>query len=433
MFQKLLTDEFQLEEYQLKGIQYALKHHYSINASGLGTGKTLMGLTAAFYHQSKIDKFPVLIVVPACVRHNWEKEIHKFSATPKKVVQLKTAKVEESDFAICTYNYLRTKYKALKGKFRMVIFDEAHALKNITTKITLVAHEFLEREKFDLALFLTGTPIKNKIPELYSLLCLCAYNPRGTSGTDVIDEYSYYEFANRFCFVTKKRIRGGRHIRQYYGLKNKPLLKTLLKDKFFRTSSEILGLDKPIIKYVEVDFAKDSELVEAWQGFNKGKGKDSAVKREAAVFQAKYTKEYVNELISSGHSPVVVFTDHIESAEIISKGIKGECRFITGEVSDNIRDASVDLFQKGELDAIVLTYGTSSTGINLQNGNQMVLNDLPWVPEDLTQAMARIRRKGQQKQCFYHIITGGKMAKYIQENILNPKKKTLEAFYGNTK
>ena len=433
MFQKLLTDEFQLEDYQLKGIKYALKHHYSINASGLGTGKTLMGLTTAFFHQSKIEKFPVLIVVPACVRYNWEKEIHKFSATPKKVIQLRTAKVAEADFAICTYNYLRTKYKALKGKFRMVIFDEAHALKNITTKITLVAHEFLEREKFDLALFLTGTPIKNKIPELYSLLCLCAYNPRMTSGVDVIDEYSYYEFANRFCFVTKKRIKGGRHIKQYYGLKNKPLLKTLLRDKFFRTSSEILGLDKPIIKYVEVDFAKDSELVDAWQGFNKGKGKDSAVKREAAVFQAKYTKEYVNELISGGHAPVVVFTDHIESAEIISKGVKGECRFITGEVSDSIRDASVDLFQKGELDAIVLTYGTSSTGINLQNGNQMVLNDLPWVPEDLTQAMARIRRKGQQKQCFYHIITGGKMAKYIQENILNPKKKTLEAFYGNTK
>ena len=430
MFQKLLTDEFQLEDYQLKGIKYALKHHYSINASGMGTGKTLMALTAAYFHQSKIEKFPVLVVAPACVRYNWEKEINKSSATPKKVVQLKTSKVSEgADFYICTYNYLRTKYKALKKKFRMVIFDEAHALKNITTKITLVAHEFLEKEQPDLAIFLTGTPIKNKIPELYSLLCLCAYNPRATSGVDVIEEYSYYEFSNKFCFATRKRIRGGRYIKQFYGLKNKPLLKTLLKDKFFRTSSEVLGLDKPIIKYIEVEFPNDSELVEAWEGFNKGKSKDSSVKKEAAIFQAKYTKEYVNELITSGHSPVVVFTDHVDSASSISKGIRGESRFISGETSDNDRDSSVDLFQKGELDAIVLTYGTSSTGINLQNSSQMVLNDLPWVPEDLSQAMARIRRKGQEKQCFYHIITGGKMAKYIQENILNPKKKTLEKFY----
>ena len=429
MFQHLLKDEYQLEDYQLKGIKYALKHHYSVNASGLGTGKTLMGLTTAYFHQSKIDKFPVLLVVPSCVRYNWEREIHRTSAVPKKVVQLRDAHVEDCDFAICTYDYLRVKYKALKGKFRMAIFDEAHALKNITTKITLVAHEFLEKEQFDLAVFLTGTPIKNRVSEIYSLLCLCAYNPRMTSGVDVIDEYSYYEFCNRFCFVSVKRLRSGRRIKEFYGLKNKPLLNTLLKDKFFRVESDVLGLDKPILNYVEVKFKKDTELVAAWENFNRGKGKNSTVKKEAALFQAKYTKDYTNELINSGHSPVVIFTDHVDSAELISKGVKGQCRFIHGKVSDSDRASAVDLFQKGELDAIVLTYGTSSTGINLQNSNQMVLNDLPWVPEDLTQALARTRRKGQKKQCFYHIVTGGKMTKYIQENILNPKKKTLEAFY----
>lgn len=412
----LLKPDYHLKPWQEKLVKYALTHHYCINASGMGVGKTLASLAVAYYHQRN-KEFPVLVVCPAGLITNWEAEIERTSISPDKI----------KEFLVISYNNFKANYPKYKN-YPMVIFDEAHALKNIDAKVTQAAHTFLETYQPDVALFLTGTPIKNRIPELYSLLCLCAYNKRKTSGLDVIEEYSFYEFQNRFCYVEMKKF-AGRKVRTYYGLKNKDLLKTLLKDKYIRFKSEVLGLDKPIIKHIQIEYPEGHALQKAWEEHNKDKSKGGDQKAQAAYYVAPFTTEYCDGLLDSGVDCLVIFSCHVNSAEHIAEHYGKKCRLITGKTSVGDRNTAISDFQNGKVNILVLTVGTSSTGLNLQRANHCVFNDVPWVPEDLSQAMARIDRQGQKRQTFFHFMEGGKIGRHITDNILNPKIKTIKEFH----
>ena len=97
---------------------------------------------------------------------------------------------------------------------------------------------------------------------------------------------------------------------------------------------------------------------------------------------------------------------------------------ITGDVCPNKRQDLVDMFNNGQLDVLLCTYGAASTGINLTASNLMVLNDLPWEVASLEQAKKRSHRLGQKRPCRIVHVIGSSVDELILKT-LNAKMKVI--------
>lgn len=423
-FNFLLKPPFKLDKHQEEGVKFSLLHHYSLNCDDMGLGKTLQALTVAFYHQRKIRR-TCLVVCPAYLRLNIENEINQFSKTPKKIKVVESHKEVpgldkyELDFIICSYNCIREAPNLMKD-CPLVICDEVHMLKTPDARVTERFHEALETFNPSVFIGLSGTPIKNRVPEFYSLLCLCSYNPRRTSGTNVLERYDFESFKKEFCFAHKMKIRG-RIIKKYYGLKNKDKLKLLLKNKLIRRTNEVLNLKDPIHRDIIVDRSENKKLLAAWENFNRGvkKSVDSSIKKKAALVNTPTTISLATDIHEEG-DPVAIVSCHPEALEKIASKLKGKTAIIDGNTPMKERQNYVDSFQNGDLDYILLSLA-GSTGITLTKSNKMIFNDESWVPEDNSQWRGRINRKGQTRRCIYYYVRGSKAEKIISQKIREKK------------
>ena len=303
----------------------------------------------------------------------------------------------------------------LFANYKNVIADEAHYLKNVKATRTKAFHQYIQDFKPHRLLLLTGTPIKNRVEEFYSLFLLCSYNKRGTSGKQL--EMSYFEFQDTFMKWRWK----DKHCRfkEYYGVKNLEELEDLKKDKYLRRESFDIRGTKIKDIYIEMapDNEGDPELLAEFEAFNKGVAVDTRAKVKSARLMAPLTVKYLKELKEAKVGPVVVFTQHIEPLDIITDAlvkIKGlALGRIDASMSVKKRQEQVDLLMEGKLDFLLGTFGTMSTGYTMIESCNVVFNDPSWVPGDNDQAKMRIDRLGQMKGCTAHHIVGSRVTKYI--------------------
>jgi SWI/SNF-related matrix-associated actin-dependent regulator of chromatin subfamily A3 len=138
-----------------------------------------------------------------------------------------------------------------------------------------------------------------------------------------------------------------------------------------------------------------------------------------------FTANYVSSAVESGEGPVVVFSDHrkpIEKMELELSKLK--VRSITGDVPMGERQNIVDMFNNGQLDVLLCSFGAASTGINLTASNLMVINDLPWEVASLEQAKKRSHRIGQKRDCRIVHVIGSSVDDLILRT-LNSKTKVI--------
>ena len=428
-----------LYTYQVDGRNFLQEKKYALLGDEMGLGKTVQAIAATENLQG-----PVLVICPAMLRYTWEREIETYF---KEQYDIKFDVINHGPKANAEYisdkNVIHIiSYEGLsklpKGFLpRIVIFDEAHYLKSMKAKRTHAAHELVFRTAPEYLWLLTGTPIKNNVTEFYSLLKLLSYCPSGTNGLKV-KEKSQYAFNMRFSNPRTRTIYVGRgknkrhvEITEYHGIRNLEKLREYLSGKYLRRlAKSVLDLpeliDKDVLLKDRVS-KHDRALRHAFDNrslFNDGHV--STLKAGNALEKAILTGKYVADLVEQGES-VVVFTDHIKSAEEISKfledkAIKSYC--ITGQLAASSREDLVCSFQQGDVSVLVATVGAAGTGFTLTAARHLVFNDLPWVPADIDQARKRIHRVGQSKGCVIHYMLSSPIDLYIKEK-LTEKKKTL--------
>lgn len=402
-----------------------LRSPYSIVALPPGMGKTLCPLLV-FY---KLKSPRALVVCPAYLVHNWKAELKKYDPTLVVDVITKGEQIKtplDADFVVISYD-LAKKAECLFSWATMLICDEAHYLKGIETGRTEAIHRFIYENGIKRVYLLTGTPIKNRVEEYYSLMAICNYNPR--------IEFSYFlekypevvTFADHFSYREEFTMQKGYKqikIAKWSGLRNQEELKQWLKDIYFtRPASYPPVTRKDVVVCEEADF----ELELAFGEFV-DRGMESSVlpqvKSKAALNKAKYTIAYCKELLSSGEADsLVIYSDHVEPAQKIAEAFGVEA--ITGQTPAATRQKMASDFQFKKTQVIVATIGSFSTGVTLTRANNMVFNDYPWVPGDLEQAEHRINRIGQNRHCVYHRILGSTQDRYILETI-EAKKATIK-------
>lgn len=430
-----------LTEKQKLMLAYGEASPYCILAADPRLGKSRVAILLA-----KKFSLNCLVVCPAYLVPNWKKEILKWS--PKSsVTTFQSGKeiydVCDSDFVVMSYDLVQ-KAEFLFEWADTVVSDETHHLKNMAAKRTQFFHRALYENSIKRFYSLTGTPIKNRVKEFYSLLALVNYWP-GQKDHSFLETYpDEITFAERFSYseTYEIEIRGNRiPITNYHGLRNRKELKSWLKGKYLRIRAN--EEDLPSISYLDtlVSDIDDKSLLQAFQDYfisddearaigngderRTRKNRTSSVlpehKRNAAIQKIPFTIKYVEDLLESVEC-CLVYSDHREPCQLLAEHFKVPA--ITGEMPAKRRAQLVNDFQSGKVKILCATVGSLKEGADLFRAKDLVLNDPSWVPGDLLQVINRTRALGHKDPRTIHRILGSPQDAKIWE-VLEDKMATI--------
>ena len=401
---KLLVEPY---GYQKEGIRFAKSSSYSINGFTMGLGKTLVGIGLACEVAAKRP----LVVCPAFLKINWESEIKKFCSDPSRFTVVSYGQVGKIDFS----------------KHDVVIGDEAHYLKSLKAKRTQSFLAGIEKGSPDYVILLTGTPVKNRVPEFFPLMLLCHLSGRYPQFRPYAN---FWDFQSTF---TQKKIvhYRSRKVTKFEGVKNVSRLKELLKPIYLRKRAEDV-LDLPETVHREILLAEKSEadkaIEESWEVYEGGRqGNFAALKAVSALSKAAKTAEFVGEgLMAGDFDRVLVFTDHVQACESIAAPFgSAVAKFVTGATPMEARAEYVEALNEGRIKVLVATIGALSVGVNITGAHHVVFNDFAWVEADMDQARKRVHRIGQTKTCYYYYMLASKVDRLVFRTLR--KKKALIA------
>ena len=340
-----------LKNHQVKAVKFGLMRPYNILAMDMGTGKTFSSLS--LWNRSKAKN--LLVVAPGYLLRNWEEEILRIFGSGVDIHLVKSGKdIRRGEITLISYD-LASKAEILFEGTDMVIADEAHYLKSMTAKRTEAFHKFIYENSIKRLSLLTGTPIKNRVSEYYSLLALMNYET--TPKTDFLKKFEdQISFADYFSNRVEFKIPVWKYGRQIYinqmkwtGTKNTGKLKKYLEPFYFRVnSSSVLDLQEVIYKKIQVSDTNDPYLIENFEKYFMKDGASSVnseFKAKAALEKVPFTVKYVKDIIDEVGS-VVIYSDHVEAIKRIASEFK--VKPITGETPGAVRAERVKRFQEGK-------------------------------------------------------------------------------------
>lgn len=386
--------------YQEVGVSFIHDKKYCLIGDEPGLGKTIQALKAC--HDKGLK---TLIICPAYLKRNWIAEVTKFC--------------KFLEYEVVAYS----SHSPFPTGFDAVIVDESSYIKSLKAQRTMKVHKYVHNNKPQYLILLNGSPIKNRVEELYSQIVLVY--------PAITKQYpSIWSFLNRFSNRTVKRY-GSQEYVSYEGHRNIDELKSILQHCMIRRKADaVLDLPKINQKKVIVSYAEDKKLQQAWDDYIAGKGvKDATAKKDSAIRKAGFTGQYVLDLVSSGTYPVVVFSCHPDAVESIFDDLAAKhirVRKVVGSTHMDQRSDIVNQLQAGDIEVVVASLTAFNTGWTGTKASNMVFNDVHWVPEDNTQAAKRIHRIGQDKPVFYHFVVGSKVDDHIIDANMG-KKQLIQA------
>jgi len=415
----------ELLPFQRAGVAYALAKKRTFIADEMGLGKTVQALATIQAAQA----YPALVVCPASLKLNWEREARKW--LPGKSISLLNGKNRAEDFAaqivIINYDNLKKNLEMLeKCGFQAIVADESHYAKNYEAQRTEALKKLCAGREY--RLFLTGTPLLNRPQELLSQL--------GAMGR--LEEMGgFWQFAKRYCSAYKSRFgwdfSGAAHLDElneklrascYVRRNKKDVLKELPpkqramvpveidnRTEYQRAERELIAwlreraaADKTFlasIKDLSDEEKKAAKAARADQAEHKARSAEQLVKIEAlkqlaARGKLEAVKEWTESFIETGEK-LVIFAWHREIVDGLAETFR--CDAITGETPIETRQAAVDKFQNDPATKIIcLNVQAGGLGLTLTAASNVVFVELGWTPAVHDQAEDRCHRIGQEDQ-----------------------------------
>lgn len=430
----------ELRPYQRDGFDF-LCHLSEIRLGGIladdmGLGKTLQTLAWLVWlkERNTKDPKPSLVICPASVLHNWRREANRFAPGMTVLVLESGAarhnlrkQIPQHDLIVTNYSLLRRDLEQLqKFAFRAVILDEAQFIKNPGAQVT----HSVKQLKSEHRLALTGTPLENRLLDLWSIVDFVqpSYLGNQEQFTELYEPHgANAEAAQR---IARKRL----------SAKLRPLLLRRLKkhvakdlpDRIEQRRDCELGEDQRKLYLAELRRSREQVMkTVAEKGLNKSKIHVLAaltrlrqicchprlVGSETASGKTETLFELLDALIAEGQK-VLVFSQFVQMLELLEE----ECRqrqfptyLLTGQTKD--RQEVVSAFQADSNPAIfLLSLRAAGTGLNLTTASYVVLYDPWWNPAVEAQAIDRSHRIGQtQTVNAYRLISPGTVEEKIWE------------------
>jgi hypothetical protein len=363
------TVRFGLYDFQPDGVRHLLRYSGALLADDMGLGKTRQSIVAAILARG--DKKSV-VVCPASLRFNWQREIIKVCGEDSWVVGQSGEK--NSRWWIVSYESVQRVIDE-NEQFGAMLIDEAQHIKEMSSARTRRTLELGARA--DRRWLLTGTPVLNDHKELFPLLSISGH-PLSQMGPA------------RFAKVFKQK-RG-----------NKELAKRISEWLLRRTKDEVLALgqkresrvhlklDAPdLFEYRKIFFDKEQTAL----------GKIIGLRRILEEAKLRFISESISDLGKADKA--IVFCFYKESVRLLCDSLdeqKIKWVSITGADTPKKRLAAEDAFQSDpKVRICVATIDAAYAGLNLTAANYVYFATLPWTPAKKSQAEDRAYRNGQER------------------------------------
>lgn len=437
--------------HQIEGFNEGVLNKTFLIADEQGLGKTItaIAIAEARYNVGLIDKCLIVCGVNS-TKYNWQKEIKQFSNQKvyvldgsneqKKLDQIEAWKHSDALFGIINIEALRPncELKGSKGqkktedrkaldqfifhpssgcwvsksplmtalspilKGNMVVVDEIHKCKNILNSRQGIALQQLDATY---KLGLSGTPITNKVMDIWNIMVWLGYEHR-----------SYYQFRNDYCVM------GGYNDKEIVGYKNLDQLHQLLSHKMLRRKKdEVLDLPDKIYleEYVNLTKEQRKQYNDTRKGvlqvLNSASGLNGTFKTDTVLVQLmrmrqitdglfssltqnsklNRVREMLEEIVESGNK-AIIFTNFETTASLYREQLEEYSpAYIVGETSVKDRQKEVERFQNDDSCKIIIgTIGAMGTGLTLTAASYVFFIDKYWNPSENMQAEDRAHRIG---------------------------------------
>ncbi|HCD65468.1 MAG TPA: ATP-dependent helicase [Prevotella sp.] len=405
-----------LYPYQKEGIRFAAKAGKAIIADEMGLGKTIQAIGTAELLRKEGLIGSVLVLCPTSLKYQWRSEIKKFTDAEVFVIEGSHLKRKEAynrpePYKIISYNSAANDIKILGSlQTDMLIMDEVQRLKNWNTQISRAARKI----EADYSVILSGTPLENKLDELYSIV-------------EFVDNFRlapYYLFKDKHIITDETG--------KVLGYKNLNDIGKKLSDILIRRRKKDVKLQMPerSDKNLFIPMTNEQKdmhqewqnqvrlLVLKWRKMHFLSDKDrkrlllflsqmrmvcdsSYILDQKTRYDTKVDEcvNIISDIISEEGEKVVVFSQWERMTRLIAKELEKKeigFEYLHGGVPSEKRKNLVDNFMNEPSSRVFLSTDAGSTGLNLQSAATIINIDLPWNPAVLEQRIGRIYRLGQQ-------------------------------------
>ena len=424
-----------LMSHQEEAVKRLVVNRRFILADDMGLGKTTSTIIASLETGAK----KILIICPASLKINWQREYQLYSDKSSYVCEGKNYS-EDAEIVIINYDIIKNFHDSkdhknslmLKSKFDLVIIDEAHYIQNVQAQRTKLINDLATN--VNRLWLLTGTPMTSRPINYFNLLSL----------VDSPVAKNWMAYVVRYCAGYQFRV-GPRKVWNVMGASNLEELRdrtaaTILR----RLKEDVLDLPEKIITpvYLRLRSKNYEELMGEyynWYEKNPEESKNLSiqftklvqVRQLIADEKTQHTIELAENIIEQGKK-VIIFCNFTHSLEIIYKHFGKAAVRLDGSTSKTQRQEAIDKFQEDEkIKVFVGNIKSAGTGITLTAGEAVIMNDLSFLPSDHSQAEDRAYRYGQKNNVLVYYPLFENTLEGIIYDIVNNKKRIIATVMGD--
>jgi len=404
----------ELLPYQLDGIAFAVGAGRAVLADDMGLGKTIQGIGVAEMLCMEAGISRVLVVCPASLKSHWRLEIERFSGRSCQLVlgsaEERSAQYNNSCFfTICNYEQALRDFLAIERvKWDFIILDEGQRIKNWEAKTSRVIKSL--RSPF--ALVLSGTPLENRLDELYSVVEFIDDRRLGPA----------FRFYNRYRVVDEKG--------KVLGYKNLDDLRERLKPVLLRRTRKTVMTELPprateirrippteeqlllhnaqmriISKIISKRYISEMDLLRLQKALlicRMAANSTFLVDKVPPGYSSKLAEfeNLIDQLMDEEDRKIVLFSEWTTMLNLIEPLLsRRRLNYVRldGSVPQKKRQGLIFHFQRERSCKLFITTNAGATGLNLQAANTVINVDLPWNPAVLEQRISRVHRMGQKR------------------------------------
>ncbi len=390
-----------LMDFQKRAVSYIdSRGGRALIADQMGLGKTLESIAWIQYRGKEV--LPALIVCPAAVKLNWEREFYKFTDFGDKVEILSGKTPYKPSKPICIINYdIINDWKSYiisSMKPKTIISDEVHFCKNRNANRTKGVKYIAKYAKNFIGL--TGTPILNRPVEIYEPLsmikptlfpnfkafayryCDPKHNGWGMDFNGAANTVELHQVLNRELLLKRNK----EDVLKELPPKTRSIVPLEIDNKkeYKKAEDDLINY----LKEIDTERAKRAERAEMLIKIN-------TLKQLAIKGKIKQAKDWLADFAEN--EKLVVFVHHKDTVEQLMEHFNKSAVKIVGGMTHKKRQESEDKFwNDSNIRLLIGNIDAAGTGLNLQISSNPVFLEYPWSPGLYSQAEDRCHRKGQE-------------------------------------
>lgn len=407
-----------LYPYQVEGVAFLAGNGRALLADDMGLGKTLQAIAAASWLREHEGAARTLVVCPASLKQQWAREIAKFTGQSVEVIQGPSASRaaayrRAASFFVLNYELVLRDLEPINQALRpdLLILDEAQRIKNWRTKIAAAIKRLPTRYAF----VLSGTPLENRLEDLYSLMQVVDQRVLGPLWRYLIDFHVTDERGKVLGYRNLSELR--RRLAPVMLRRDRRLVRDQLPERIEQRLDVPLtpvqaGLHNDAVSQAGriAQIAKRRPLTPVEQNRLLAALQTARMACDAAGLVDKETQGspkldelevILDELCLQAGLKAVVFSQWEQMTLMVEQRLRRMglgCVRLHGGVPSAHRGELIDRFRDDPAVQVFVSTDAGGVGLNLQTASVLVNLDIPWNPAVLDQRIARVHRLGQSEK-----------------------------------